>query len=218
MTSADPAGPEAEPGSGGFSERSLATIERVGNKVPHPAIMFLALCIAVIGMSQLLAWAGVGGVRFMFTSFVPNYMGFTAMGIILIVMIGVGVAERSGLIATLIHRLVASSSPAALTYIIVFLGVVSSVASDAGYLVLIPLGAAAFMAVGRHPLAGMAAAFAGVAGGFRVNLMVTPVDAVITEITNESIALVDPTKSIDLTANLWFGIGSTIMLTVLLGW
>jgi aminobenzoyl-glutamate transport protein len=144
-------------------------------------------------------------------------MGFTAMGIILIVMIGVGVAERSGLIAALIRKLVAASSPAALTYIIVFFGIVSSIASDAGYLVLIPLGAAAFLSIGRHPLAGMAAAFAGVAGGFGVNLLVTPTDAVLTEITNESIHLVAPSQSIDLTANLWFGIGSTILLTVLLG-
>jgi aminobenzoyl-glutamate transport protein len=254
----------------GLIGRVLAVIERVGNKVPHPAIMFLALCIGVIVLSQLMAWAGVGatyevvkppaqsvevvdlggalpgeslpaeppaagdyeivtetvkieglltaeGIRYLFTSFVPNFMGFTAMGIILIVMIGVGVAERSGLIAALIRKLVAASSAGALTYIIVFLGVISSVASDAGYLVLIPLGAAAFASVGRHPLAGMAAAFAGVAGGFGVNLLVTPTDAVLTEITNESIQLVDPEGSIDLTANLWFGIGSTLMLTVLLG-
>ena len=97
-----------------------------------------------------------------------------------------------------------------------FLGIISSIASDAGYLVLIPLGAAAFKSVGRHPLAGMAAAFAGVAGGFGVNLLVTPTDAILTEITNEAIHLVDPARSIDITANLWFGIGSTILLTVLL--
>jgi aminobenzoyl-glutamate transport protein len=252
-------------------ERVLDLIERLGNKVPHPAIMFLALCIGVIVLSQVLAWVGVSatyevvepppqstqaeyvggsslptqvlppeapdagdyevvqrtveiesllstdGVRYLFTSFVGNFMGFTAMGIILIVMVGVGVAERSGLISALIRRLVAISSPGALTYIIVFLGILSSIASDAGYLVLIPLGAAAFLSVGRHPLAGMAAAFAGVAGGFGVNLLITPTDAVLTEITNESIALVDPTVTIDLTANLWFGIGSTLMLTVLLG-
>jgi len=262
---------EPEAKSGGLLQRLLDFIERVGNKVPHPAILFLALCIGVIILSQLLSWAGVGatyevvkptpqsidaigiggsvlpgetmpsqppdaldyhvvtetvkiqglltvdGIRFLFTSFVPNFMGFTAMGIILIVMIGVGVAERSGLIASLIRKLVAVSAPAALTYIIVFLGILSSIASDAGYLVLIPLGAAAFMSVGRHPLAGMAAAFAGVAGGFGVNLMVTPNDAVLAEITNESIHIVDPTQSIGITANLWFGIGSTIVLTVLLG-
>jgi aminobenzoyl-glutamate transport protein len=143
-------------------------------------------------------------------------MAFTAMGIILIVMIGVGVSEASGLIASLIRKLVAVSSPGTLTYIIVGLGVVSSIASDAGYLVLIPLGAAAFHSVGRHPLAGMAAAFAGVAGGFGVNLLITPTDAVLTEITNEAIGLVEPGRTLDITANLYFGIASTIVLTVLL--
>lgn len=256
--------------TGGVMQRVLDGVERVGNKVPHPAILFLALCVGVIVLSALLAWAGVSatyevvkpdaqavevvgvggsstpgevlpalppqatdydvvtqtveiksllsadGIRFLFTSFVSNFMGFTAMGIILIVMIGVGVAERSGLISSLIRKLVAVSSPGTLTYIIVFLGIISSIASDAGYLVLIPLGAAAFASVGRHPLAGMAAAFAGVAGGFGVNFLITPTDAVLTEITNESIALVDPSQSIGITANLWYGIGSTILLTVLL--
>lgn len=253
-----------------MTQRLLDFIERVGNKVPHPAILFLALCLVVILLSQLFYMldvsatyeivkpppaeveeieipgsvlpgetlprepAGAGdytvvqetaevqglltadGIRFLFTSFVPNFMGFTAMGIILIVMIGVGVAELSGLIASLIRKLVAVSSVGALTYIIVFMGVISSIASDAGYLVLIPLGAAAFKSVGRHPLAGMAAAFAGVAGGFGVNLLLTPTDAILTEITNEAIQLVEPAGSIGITANLYFGIASTILLTVLL--
>ncbi len=270
MAAAQPTAADEAPGQSGFVARALGGIERVGNKVPHPAIMFLALCIGVIVLSQLMAWAGVGatyevvkppdqsaeavyvggsmlpaevlpseppdasdyevvtetvkieglltadGIRYLFTSFVPNFMGFTAMGIILIVMIGVGVAERSGLVSALIRKLVASSSQGSLTYIIVALGVISSIASDAGYLVLIPLGAAAFASVGRHPLAGMAAAFAGVAGGFGVNFLITPTDAVLTEITNESIQLVDPNGSIDLTANLWFGIGSSIVLIILL--
>lgn len=97
------------------------------------------------------------GIRFLFTSFVPNFMAFTGMGIILIVMIGVGVSEMSGLIASPTRKLVDVSSPGTLTYIIVGLGVISSIASDAGYLVLIRLGAAAFHSVGWHPIAGMAA-------------------------------------------------------------
>jgi aminobenzoyl-glutamate transport protein len=219
-------------------QRVLNFIERVGNKVPHPAIMFIALCVGIIILSQILAWIGVSatyqvvtpppvtvqeydvggstypeyvlppervdaedyevvtrtveikslldgdGIRFLFTSFIANFMSFTAMGIILIVMIGVGLSESSGLIGALIRKLVAVSSPASLTYIIVFIGIISSIASDAGYLVLIPLGAAAFMSVGRHPLAGMAAAFAGVAAGFGVNFLITPTDAVLTEIAN----------------------------------
>ena len=252
-----------------FGDRFLGGIERVGNKVPHPAVLFVALIAIIIVLSQVLDWTGASatyevvepppaqvqsgdvgtsdyqygaiagqypdakdyevrtetaevkglltadGVRFMFTGFVGNFMGFTAMGIILIVMIGVGLAEMSGLIGALIRKLVAVSSEAALTYIIVLLGVVSSIASDAGYLVLIPLGAAAFHSVGRHPLAGIAAAFAGVAAGFGVNFLITPTDAILTEITNEAIGLVDSGRTIDLTANLYFGAISTVMITII---
>jgi aminobenzoyl-glutamate transport protein len=111
---------------------------------------------------------------------------------------------------------VAASSPGMLTFIIVLLGMVSSVASDAGYIVLIPLGAAAFLSVGRHPIAGIAAAFAGVAAGFGVNFLITPLDGVLTEITNDASALVDPNAEIDLAANLFFGIVSALFVTVLL--
>jgi aminobenzoyl-glutamate transport protein len=103
-----------------------------------------------------------------------------------------------------------------LTPIIIFIGVLSSIASDAGYLVLIPLGAAAFKSVGRNPLAGIAAAFAGVAAGFGVNFLITPLDGVLTEITNDASGLVDPDSSIDLAANLYFGIASTILVTLVL--
>ena len=90
---------------------------------------------------------------------------------------------------------------------------ISSVASDAGYIVLIPLGAAAFLSVGRHPIAGIAAAFAGVAAGFGVNFLITPLDGVLTEITNDASALVDPNAEIDLAANLFFGIASALFVT-----
>jgi aminobenzoyl-glutamate transport protein len=156
------------------------------------------------------------GVRYLFTSFVSNFRNFAAVAIILVVMVGVGLAEAAGLIASLIRKLVAVSSRGTLTFVIVLLGVVSSIASDAGYLVLIPLGAAAFKSVGRNPLAGMAAAFAGVAAGFGVNFLITPLDGVLTEITNDSIPAGSPDAQIDLAANLYFGIGSTIFVTVVL--
>ena len=126
------------------------------------------------------------GVRFLFTSFVSNFRNFAAVAIILVVMIGVGLAEAAGLIGALIRKLVGVSSKSTLTFIIVLLGIISSIASDAGYLVLIPLGAAAFKSVGRNPLAGIAAAFAGVAAGFGVNFLITPLDGVLTEITNDA--------------------------------
>jgi aminobenzoyl-glutamate transport protein len=138
------------------------------------------------------------------------------VAIILVVMIGVGLAEAAGLIAALIRRLVGVSTPGMLTFIIVLLGMVSSVASDAGYLVLIPLGAVAFKSVGRNPLAGIAAAFAGVAAGFGVNFLITPLDGVLTEITNDASALADPNAEIDLAANLFFGIASALFVTIVL--
>ncbi len=152
----------------------------------------------------------------MFTSFVPNFLGFTAMGVILVAMIGVGVAELSGLIGGLIRKLVAISTPASLTFIIVFVGIVSSIAADAGYLVLIPLAATAFLSVGRNPLAGIAAGFGAVSAAFGVNILIVPADAVITDITNEAAGLVDPGTRIDLVANLFFGAGCTIFLTVVI--
>src|SRR5262249_45279359 len=106
------------------------------------------------------------GVRFIFTSVVPSFINFGPVGIILVAMIGIGLAEQAGLIQALIRKIVLVASRHALTAIIVTLGVLSSIASDAGYLVLIPLGAAAFHSLGRHPLVGLAAAFAGVAAAF----------------------------------------------------
>jgi aminobenzoyl-glutamate transport protein len=103
--------------------------------------------------------------------------------------------------------------PKALTYILVFVGILSSIAADAGYLVLIPLAASAFLSVGRHPIAGLAASFAGVAAVFSVNILVKPLDGILTGITNDAIHILNPALSIDLAANLWFSIASVLLLT-----
>jgi aminobenzoyl-glutamate transport protein len=143
-------------------------------------------------------------------------MNFNAVGVIIIAMVGVGVAEEAGLVKALIRKLVIIAPPRALTYILVFVGIISSIAADAGYLVLIPLAAAAFLSVGRHPLAGLAAAFAAVASAFLVNILIVPVDGILTEITNDAIRMVNPSRTIDLAANLWFSIASVALLTVLI--
>ncbi len=224
-------------------QRLLDAVERVGNRVPHPVIIFVILMLIVIGLSHLLYLFGVAvtyqridpetyeletltaearslltidGIRFMFTSVVGNFMSFNAVGVIIVAMVGVGVAEAKGLIKALIRKLVIVAPHRALAYMLVFVGIVSSIAADAGYLVLIPLAAAAFISVGRHPLAGLAAAFAAVAAAFLVNVLITPVDGILTEITNDAIALVDPGRTIDLTANLWFSIASVVLLTMLI--
>lgn len=220
----------------------LDTIERVGNAVPHPVVIFLVLIGIVIVLSAVLALFGAGvtydradpvtseietvrteirsllsfeGIRFMVTSPVANFLGFGAVGVIIVAMIGVGLAEQSGLIATLVKQIVKVAPRSIFTFIVVMLGVVSSIAADAGYLVLVPLGAAAFHSLGRHPLAGLAAAFSGVAGVFLVNLFVTPTDALLVEMTNDAIALEDPTAEVTLVGNLWFMIVSSLLMGVI---
>ena len=224
-----------------FMQRLLDGIERVGNTVPHPAVIFVLLMGIVIVLSHILYLLGsrvsyevinpdthkiekmttvarslltVDGIRFMYTTVVQSFMNFQAVGVIIVAMVGVGVAEESGLVNALIRKLVVVSPPWALTYILVCVGILSSLAADAGYLVLIPLGAAAFISVGRHPLAGLAAAFAAVAGVFLVNVFIVPVDAILTGITNDAIHIVNPNKNISLTANLWFSGASVILMTI----
>jgi aminobenzoyl-glutamate transport protein len=134
----------------------------------------------------------------------------------IVAMVGAGVAEEAGLVKALIRKLVLVSPPWALTYIMAYVGIMSSIAADAGYLVLIPLAGAAFLSVGRHPLAGLALGFAGVASAFTVNMLIKPLDAVLVEFTNDAIHLVNPNVSIGLTSNLWFSIASVVVLTGLI--
>jgi aminobenzoyl-glutamate transport protein len=225
-------------------QRVLDVVERVGNKVPHPAVMFIWLTLILIVLSHLLYLMGFSatyeaanadthrieqttsrvqslltgdGLRFMYSNVVKNFMSFNAVGLVIVAMLGVGVAESSGLIKALIRKLVAVSSQRTLTYVLVLLGILSSIASDAGYLVLIPAGAAAFLSVGRNPLAGLAAAFAAVAGVFSVNVLIKPIDGILVEFTNDAIRLVDPNRSISLTANFWFSTVSVVLLTIVVG-
>ena len=261
---------EAAPAKRGGMQRVLDGIEKVGNKVPHPAIIFVGLCVLVIVLSAILAAFDVSvtydvavqpplvaeqeyvggsvvpepvispeqylndemeivqetteiesllsadGIRFIFSSFVNNFASFSVVAVVFVAMIGVGVAEEAGMMAALIRKLVKAAPPATLAFIIVFVGGLSSIATDAGYLILVPLGAAAFYSIGRHPLAGLVAAYAGVSAAFAVNVLITPLDSLLTEVTNEAIALADPNKSIDLTANLWFNIASTLFCALVI--
>jgi aminobenzoyl-glutamate transport protein len=224
-----------------FMQRLLDGVERVGNKVPHPVVIFVALIALVVLVSHLLYLLGASvtyeainpdtheveqnttaarslltadGIRFMYSEVVQNFMNFNAVGVIIVAMLGVGVAEAAGLVGALIRKLVAVASAKALTYILVLIGILSSIAADAGYLVLIPLAAAAFLSVGRHPLAGLAASFAGVAAVFSVNIFIKPLDGILVGITNDAIHILNPNASIGLASNLWFSIASVVLLTV----
>ena len=232
---------EAEEKTKTFLQKLLDGVETVGNKVPHPAVIFFILAGIIILLSHLLYLLGAtvsyevvnpqthkveaatatvnsllsaDAIRFMLTSMVRNFANFGPVSIIFVVMVGVGLAEQAGLMTALITKIVQVTPGKAVTWILVTLGVMSSVASDAGYLVLIPLGAAAFLSLGRHPLAGLAAAFAGVAGAFGVNFLIAPIDGILTEITNDAIHLLNPTYSINLTANFYFAVVSSLVLIV----
>jgi len=224
-------------------QRFLDTVEQVGNRVPHPVIIFLILIGSVIVLSAILEAIGASvtyqvinpethaietattharslatasGIRDMYARLVPNFMGFAAIGLLVVAMVGVGVAEEAGLIRALIRMIVAVAPAWSITYLLAFVGVLSSIAADAGYVVLIPLAGAAFLSLGRHPLAGIALGFAAVAGAFNLNMLIKPLDAVLTELTNDAIRMVDPTRTIGLTSGLWFSIVSVPLLVIVI--
>ncbi len=224
-------------------QRFLDTVEQVGNRVPHPVIIFLILIGFVIVLSFILEATGASvtyqvinpethaietattqarslatasGIRDIYVRLVPNFMGFAAIGLLVVAMVGVGVAEEAGLIKALIRMIVAVAPAWSITYLLAFVGVLSSIAADAGYVVLIPLAGAAFLSLGRHPLAGIALGFAAVAGAFNVNMLIKPLDAVLTELTNDAIRMVDPTRTIELTSGLLFSIVSVPLLVIVI--
>ncbi|MGL4522505.1 MAG: AbgT family transporter, partial [Bacilli bacterium] len=174
----------------GFVMRSLDGIEKVGNRLPDPTILFVYLTGLVVLASFFISKLGIevnhptnpdevlsvtnllsaDGIQYMFESMVTNFTGFAPLGTVLVTMFGIGIAERSGLIGVSLKGLVLSVPTQLVTATLVFAGIMSSMASDAGYVVLTPLGGVIFAVMGRHPLAGIAAAFAGVSGGYSANL------------------------------------------------
>ncbi|MCL2611252.1 MAG: AbgT family transporter [Defluviitaleaceae bacterium] len=220
----------------------LDKVERVGNKLPHPAVIFIILAGFLMVLSAILAVVGVSvdftginmatgnvehmtvsvrnllsveGLEFMLTSTVRNFTGFAPLGVVLVAMLGIGIADGSGLLTTALKRVVTKTPRVLLTTVIVFVGILSCLASDAGYVIVIPLAAIIFMSVGRHPIAGLAAGFAGVAGGFGASLLLSPVDAMIAGLTTEAAQIVDPNYIVGIEGNWFFGIASVFLLTAL---
>ena len=224
---------ESKPaGKKGLLLRALDLIERVGNRLPDPITLFALLAFAVVAISGVASYFGVSavhpatgetvrvvnlfsaeGVRRMLAEAVRNFTAFPPLGLVIVVIIGIGVTERSGLIGVALRRLVSAVPPSLLTATLVFGGVMSSMAVDAGYVVLTPLGAMVFAAVGRHPIAGLAAAFAGVSAGFSANLLITSLDPLLSGLSTEGARLVDPNYYVDPTANYYFMIASVFLLT-----
>jgi aminobenzoyl-glutamate transport protein len=220
----------------GFILRSLDVIERVGNKLPHPVTLFAIFSVMVVLLSAVFSSMGVKvadpmnegefltvknllskeGIAYLFESAVTNFTGFAPLGTVLVTMLGIGIAERTGLISAALRGLVTSVPKQLLTAALVFGGVMSSMAADAGYVVLTPLGAVLFAGLGRHPLAGLAAAFAGVSGGFSANLLLTSLDPLLGGLTKDAAAIFDPAyaENINYAMNYYFMIVSVFLITI----
>jgi aminobenzoyl-glutamate transport protein len=211
--------------------RFLTWIEKAGNALPHPATLFAIFAISTIFLSWLasyLGWHAIhpgtknliepvnlishDGIHRIILDMVENYTSFAPLGIVMVAMLGIGIAESSGLINALIRLLVLNAPKHLLTFIIVFSGVLSNMASDIGYVLLIPLAGVIFIAVGRHPIAGMAAAFAGVSGGFSANLFIGTIDPLLAGLSEEAARILDPAYSVNPTANYYFMLVSTFII------
>ena len=220
--------------------RWLNGIEAVGNKLPHPVALFAGLALIIVVLSAILSATGLSatgelisggelkeqtvtvvslltkdGLAYMLTNCVTNFTTYAPLGMVLVAMLGVGVAEQSGLINTLLKRTVTVTPAKLITPVVVFLGVMSNIASDAGYVILIPLGAMIFRAYGRHPLAGLAAAFAGVSGGFSANLLIGTLDPLLAGISQAAASIIDPGYEVAVMGNYWFMFASTFLITIL---
>ncbi len=213
-------------------QRLLDRVERIGNALPHPATLFLLLAAGVVALSWLadaLQWQAVNpisgapvralnllsaeGLQRLLLGIVPNFMNFPPLGPVLVCLLGLSVAEQSGLLGAVVRLVVGVTPRRQLTFIVVFCGAMSHSAGDVGYVLLIPLSATLFHAVGRHPLAGIAAAFAGVSGGFAANLLLSPTDVVLAGLTQTAAQALAPGYAVSPMANYYFLAVSVLLIT-----
>lgn len=224
----------------GFFQRSLDRIEKIGNKLPHPVTLFAILAVLVVVVSGIASLFKLSvehpgnpgevievqnllsaeGISYMISDMTTNFIEFAPLGVVLLTMLGIGVAERSGFISAVLRGFVLSVPQKLITLGLVFAGVMSSLASDAGYVVLPPLGAVIFAAIGRHPLAGLTAAFSGVSAGFSANLFLSGTDVLLGEMTIDAAAIMDPAYAaqMNVAMNWWFIAVSVFLLTFVGAW
>ncbi len=224
-------------GGGQFLSRSLGFIERVGNALPHPATLFGIMALGALFMSGVGSWLNITavhpatgeiirpenllsipGLHRVLTEMVTNFTGFAPLGTVLVAMLGIGIAEGSGLIGTSLRLLVLTSPKRLLTFVIVLAGVLSNAASEIGYVLLVPLAAIIFLAAGRHPIAGLAAAFAGVSGGYSANLVLGTVDPLLAGLSQEAAQILIPTYQVNAACNFYFMFASTFFIALAGTW
>lgn len=227
---------KASPESGGFVNRFLGIIETAGNKLPDPAMLFLIAMFTVWVLSALLAPVNFSEIDprsgdpirvnnlltgAALTAFLSNmvtiFTSFAPLGVVLVAMLGVGVADSAGYFNTGLKLLLSRTSGAILTPMVIFVGLLSHSAIDAGYVLVIPLGGVIFHAAGRHPVAGIAAAFAGVSGGFSANPFPSALDPLLQGFTQPAAQIIDPDILVNPLCNYFFTAASSLLI-VALGW
>ena len=221
----------------GLLDRILNGVEVAGNKLPDPAALFLILLVVVWVLSWLMSGisfaeidprtgeaivvhnqlTGQSLVGFM-TRMVTTFVNFAPLGVVLVALLGVGVAEHTGLINAALRWILGVTSKFLLTPMLVTVGLLSHTAVDAGYVLVIPLGAVMFYAAGRHPLAGIAAAFAGVSGGFSANFVPSAIDPLLQGFTQAAANIIDPSVEVNPLANFFFTASSSILIIGLVWW
>lgn len=212
-------------------QRFLAVVERVGNALPHPAIMFLYLTGFVLVLSAIVSALGIEaahpvtketiqasnllslkGLHLILTDMVKNFTSFAPLGTVLVAMLGFSIAEKSGLLPALLRLLVMRAPRPLLVPAILLAGVLSHTAGDVGYVLLIPLAAMAFHSVGMNPLAGLAICFAGVSGGFAANLLLSTADVLLSGLTQEAARIIDKTYIVTPVSNWYFMATSSFLI------
>lgn len=226
---------------GGLFNRFLATVEFLGNMLPHPITLFAMFCIAIVVFSGIADWMGLSaidprpegsagrdpdgvievvslmsaeGLQRIVTGLVTNFTGFAPLGTVLVALLGVSVAEHSGMLSAAMRGMVMGASKRLVTFMVVFAAILSNTASELGYVVLIPLAAMIFHSLGRHPLAGLAAAFAGVSGGYSANLLLGTIDPLLAGITTPAAQMIDPTYQVGPEANWYFMMISVFLIAI----
>ncbi len=215
----------------------LDGIERVGNRLPHPASLFFMMALFVAAVSALFSWIGssaihpatgelievnnllsADGIRWIYTNLEPNFVKFPPLGLVLVIMVGIGVAEGSGLFTVLVRQLVLGAPKKLITVAVILAGIFSHLASEVGYVILIPLGAMIFHALGRHPMAGFAAAFCGVSAGFGSNFLIGSVDPILAGMSTSAAQIISPEIYVNPLVNYFFMVVSAIMVIVVGTW
>ncbi len=215
----------------------LNFIEKGGNALPHPGTLFAILAGLVLIFSAVghyLDWTVIhpatgesihtvnllsrDGIHHILLTMVSHYTGFAPLGIVMVALLGIGIAEASGLISAAIRLLIFKAPPRSITFVIVMSGIISNMASDLGYLLIIPMAGVIFHSLGRHPIAGMAAAFAGVSGGFSANLFIGTIDPLLAGLSSEAAQIIDPDYVVLPTANFYFMFVSTFIVAFAATW